>query len=778
MKMIYDHPAKCWQEGLPIGNGRMGAVIYGDPEREIIKINEDTLWSGYPVLTQTGMSKEAVDKAKEQAREGDYAGVVSVLEKALKEASDVQMYVPFGNLYLEFYNKNEITDYRRELDIENAIVKAEYSRGGVRYVHTCICSAPAQAIIYRIQAEEAFEIKISAGDGFLNSMEYDKNIFRLYGECPGRNDFTVTAGSSHNGRFHFSEDPEQRGMEYQGRGKVLAEEGTIESTGDGIVCSGMREVVIFFCARSGFNGYDKHPFVQSADIESRIAEDMKCADICFDLLIKEHCKDYRFFFDRISLDLGTSGKEQMDTGRRIKLVEEGEEDISLYSLLFDFGRYLLISSSRPGTQAANLQGIWNQEKIPPWFSDYTVNINTEMNYWMTGPCDLHEMQEPLETMNRELLDSGRKTAKQFFQKKGVACFHNVDIWRKTSPAAGKACWAYWPFGAAWMCRNLFDEYLFCKDKSYLEQIYPILKENAGFCMDMLEETPEGYAVCPATSPENDFVSEGVISSVAYYTENTLAIVRNLLRDYIEACEVLNKDKTLAREAEKLLEGMVPVKIGNHGMILEWNEEFEENDKHHRHLSHLYELHPGRGISRETKRLYEAAEQSLRNRGDEGTGWSLAWKLIMWARMEDGAHVEKMMRMLFHLVDPQTEASVHGGGLYPNLFCAHPPFQIDGNFGYTAGVAEALIQSHAEELVLLPALPPIWKKGKVKGVRARGAIRADMEWADGKLRYCLLSNETQEVKLRIGNSQAKDVMLEANTIFSGESYRGENEIWRM
>ncbi len=774
MKIVFEQPASCWEEGFPLGNGRIGAVMYGGSDREILKLNEDTLWSGHPARCLRGMSPETAARAGELAKQGKPGQAMEVLEEKLLEAEDVQMYVPFGNLYLDFQGKREISGYKRSLDLENAVATVAYENCQKKYEHTCFCSAPAQALVYRVRSEEAFTVKISAGSGFLGQMQYEGDTFRLLGECPGRNSFTLPESGGKEDCLAFSEKPQERGIRYLGMGSVRTADGQVAAREDGILCKDTHEMTVYLWIRSSFNGFNKHPFLEGADFEALIQKDRESGDKAFDELMQEHRKDYASYYGRVKLDLGTSGREEMDMKRRLQDFEAGAEDISLYTLLFDFGRYLLISSSRPGTQAANLQGIWNQKKIPPWFSDYTVNINTQMNYWMTGPCGLHELIGPLVALNLELLENGRACARELLGKNGSACFHNVDIWRKASPATGQAVWAYWPFGSAWMCRNLYDEYQFVEDEAYLRKIFPVIEENVAFCMEMLEKLPEGYGACPATSPENTFLCQGEGCSVAMYTENTLAIIRNLFRDYLEACRILGAGGERPGAVESLLREIIPTKTGSQGQILEWDREWEEEDVNHRHLSQLYELHPGRGILPEKEELFKGAEKSLLRRGDDGTGWSLAWKILMWARLRRGDRAGNMLKKIFRMIEPKEGAAYRGGGLYPNLFCAHPPFQIDGNLGYTAGVAEVLVQSHGEELAILPALPPAWEKGTVKGLKARGGITVDIRWDKEQVGYLLHSDTDRQVMVSVCGGEKKKVSLSGGTDYREVWHGGESK----
>lgn len=792
--MRYKRPALEWQEAFPIGNGRLGAMVYADPVHEVLQINEDTIWSGYPEKEEKGMNRDAIEKAKKLAKAGRCEEATHVLEEALLDAEQAQMYEPFGRIRLDFLEKGKqqrytagegeqqtcaageeqlaYTEYERILDLETAVVSVRYRRNGAAYEHTCFASAPAQAIVYRIRAEEAFSIRISGEGDLLRRAEYKEGKMILKGQCSGRENFSYLHPVHGVEDLHFSANPEEQGMLLEGWGKVSQRDGVQEEKKDGIYCLDTHEIILRVAVRTSFNGFDRHPVTEGKNPAAQLEQDRKLADRSFETLYQEHVEDYQRYFSRVKLQLGRTdeAKARMDLRERLALYATDSTDTGLCTLLFDYGRYLLISSSRPGTQPANLQGIWNEEIIPPWNCDYTTNINVQMNYWMTGVCNLPELCEPLAVMNEELLLHGKRCAEAFYGLPGSLCFHNTDIWRKASPAPGLAKWGYWQFGGAWMCRNLYENYAFSQDLQFLKKIYPILKENAVFCLESLEMTKDGWAVVPATSPENDYIREGQeMVSAGLYTENTLAIIRNLFRDFVAAWEALEGeagsdsaqvcDADLVVRIKEVLPRIAGTQIGSQGQILEWNEEMQDTDPNHRHLSHLYDFHPGNGITDQTPVLKEAVKKSLLMRGDEGTGWSLAWKVLMWARMEDGEHAGAIVRNLFRLVEPEAELGLHGGGLYPNLFCAHPPFQIDGNFGYTAGVAEMLLQSHAGEIVVLPAIPKEWKKkGSVSGLRARGGITVDIAWNEGEIVCGLTALKDMDVKVRFGKETVRSIKL--------------------
>lgn len=588
MKLYYDHPAKNWHESLLLGNGRLGVCVYGGIEKEILALNEDTLWAGYPKKTQKELPKGYIEKIRNLVKNREYDKATKYVEECYQTSEDVQMYLPFGNLCMEMISEEvlednlteDISEYHRELCLDTAEVLINYKNDGYQVEKRCLISQPAQVLVYQIRSEKTFSMKISVEGGYPKQTKFEDGILKTRGQAPGRNPFTISESSSKKAVPVFSENPKEQGMYYEGWGKAVTD-GEVEGIGENLIIKNAKELTFYYDIRTSFAGFDKHPVLEGNSPEELLKKDFLCTNKTYEEIRKEHLQEYQTYYSRVTFSLGDLEKEN-----------------------------------------------WNQELIPPWFSNYTLNINTQMNYWQTGPCNLAEMGEPLLKLCEEMMKDGKETAKTYFESEGVCSFHNTDLWRKTTPADGKAQWNFWPMGFAWICRNLYDQYLFTEDRNWLERIYPILKENVRFCLSLLIKTDKGYVISPATSPENEFLYKNKKLTVAQSTENENAIVRNLFQDYLEASEILNIQDELVCQTQSIKDQMASVEIGSKGQILEWNEEFKETDQHHRHLSHLYELHPGREITEETKELYQASKESLLQRGDAGTGWSLAWKILI------------------------------------------------------------------------------------------------------------------------------------------------------
>ena len=731
LTLWYERPASKWVEALPVGNGRLGAMVFGDPAQERLQLNEDTLWAGGPYDPSNPEALNALPRVRELIFAGRYTEAEALANEKMMAKPLLQMaYQSVGDLLLSFggpADTGPVREYRRSLDLDSAIAIVSFLQGQHRYRREVFASAVDQVIVVTLSCDARRSVSFDATFRAPAGLEPAPVMVSEDGDIVMRGQNAAMQGVS-------------GALTWEARARVMTRGGRVSATSSGLRIAEADSATILIATATSYRTYDDTSGKPRETVTQQID---RAAHKSLRALRSDHMSEHRRLFRKVSLDLGITPAAQHPTDERVASSLH-TDDPQLATLYFQFGRYLLISSSRPGTQPANLQGLWNESLKPPWGSKYTININTEMNYWPAEMTGLGECVEPLVGLVRDLAHSGVRTAKVHYGARGWVAHHNTDLWRATAPIDG-AQYGMWPMGGAWLCTHLWDHYEYNCDTRYLAEVFPLMKGAAEFFLDTLVVEPgtDYLVTCPSMSPEN---IHGAGAAICAGPAMDRQILRDLFRQCIEAARILGIEADFAREVQRALVRLPPDRIGHEGQLQEWLEDWDmqAKDLHHRHVSHLYGLFPSSQINLEdTPELTAAARRSLEIRGDEATGWGIGWRINLWARLREGEHAHGVLRRL-----------LGADRTYPNLFDAHPPFQIDGNFGGAAGIAQMLMQSYAGRIYLLPALPPAWATGRVAGLRARGGFAINIDWRAGVLREAVIQRVVPSVLSGAGADPAR------------------------